>query len=190
MMKNIQKINTSLYLLYTCTSLFLWFICDFVHVHLFCFCILGIYIWWEKCISLLLFFNFFFLFLFFLLLDYFAFFQVSVIVCWIVQIKCLVFALKAKDCETLFGSFSLFSSSHFFLVLLLFLHVVVLILLVDVFSFLLFVFVYGLCLVGPSTSVKHSFGTYFILYHIFGKFSLILPFFCLNLQYQQPFHSS
>ena len=94
-----------------------------------------------------------FFFCFFLFLDYFAFFKVSVIVCWIVQIKCLVFAQRAKDFETFFGFFSLFSCFCFFLVLLLFLYVFVLTLLVDVFSFLLFLFVYGLCFVGPSTSV-------------------------------------
>ena len=57
-----------------------------------------------------------------------------------------------------FWNFSLVSSvclvvSVLFLVLLLFLCVFVLTLLVDVFSFLLFLFVYGLCFVGPSTSV-------------------------------------
>ena len=81
------------------------------------------------------------------------FFKMSVIVCWIVQIKCLVFAQRAKDFETFFGFFSLFSCFCFFLVLLLFLYVFVLTLLVDVFSFLLFLFVYRLCFVGPSTSV-------------------------------------
>ena len=78
----------------------------------------------------------------------------SVIVCWIAQIKCLVFAQRAKNFETFF----LLSSvclvvSVFFLVLLLFLYAFVLTLLVDIFSFLLFLFVYGLCFFGPSTSV-------------------------------------
>ena len=50
-----------------------------------------------------LFFNFFSFFCFFLFLDYFAFFKVSVIVCWIVQMKCLVFARRAKNFETFFS---------------------------------------------------------------------------------------
>ena len=47
-------------------------------------------------------FSIFFFFCFFLFLDYFAIFKVSVIVYWIVQIKCLVFAQRAKDFETFF----------------------------------------------------------------------------------------
>ena len=100
-----------------------------------------------------LFFNIFFFFCFFLFLDYFAIFKVSVIVCWIVQIKCLVFAQRAKDFETCFLVSSVCLVVCFFLVLLLFLYVFVLTLLVDVFSFLWFLFVYRLCFVGPSTSV-------------------------------------
>ena len=62
----------------------------------------------------------------------------------------------------LFSCFCIFSSSSVVF------YVFVLTLLVDVFSFLLFLFVYGLCFVGPSTSVQCSFGTYFVPYHIFG----------------------
>ena len=67
----------------------------------------------EKCTSLLFVFQFFFLLLLFAFLGL-HFFKVSVIVCWIVQIKCLVFALRAKDFETFLGFFSLFTCFCFF----------------------------------------------------------------------------
>ena len=59
-------------------------------------------------------FSIFFLLLLFSFLGLLCIFKVSVIVCWIVQIKCLVFAQKAKDFETFFGFFSLFSCFCFF----------------------------------------------------------------------------
>ena len=120
--------------------LFLWFICFFVHVHLFGLWVLEIYIQWKKCTSSLFVFQFFFSsFAFFFPWTTLHFLK-CVIVCWIVQIKCLVFAQRAKDFETFFWflQFGLVVSVFFFLVLLLFLYGFVLTLLVDVFLYYCF----------------------------------------------------
>ena len=142
-------------MLYICTSLFLWFVCFFGSCSfVWSLVFRNIYSVEKMYIFTFCFSIFFFFFCSFLFLDYFAFFKVSVIVCWIVQIKCLVFAQRAKDFETFFGFFSLFSCFWvFFPSSSVVLYVFVLTMLVDVFSFLLFLFVYRLCFVGPSTSV-------------------------------------
>ena len=140
-------------MLYICTSLFLWLICFFVHVHLFGLWVLEIYIV-EKMYIFTFCFSIFFLLLFSFLGLLCIFLSVRYSFVGLFRSNVLSLHKGQRILKLFFGFFSLFRCFWvFFLVLLLFLYVFVLTLLVDVFSFLLFLFVCGLCFVGPSTSV-------------------------------------
>ena len=117
-------------MLYIYTSLFLWFICFFVHVHLVGLWVLEIYIQWKKCTSLLFFFNFFSSFAFFFSWTTLHFLKCLLSFVGLFRTDVVSLHRGQRILKLFFGFFSLFSCFCFFLVILLFLYVFVLTLLV------------------------------------------------------------